>query len=275
MYRRCSPLLLLIFFALAIPAFAKPTEGTLGFDLYRGYLIVARGSAGPVKGLNFLLDTGANPTILDTRLADKLHLERSPARISVVGGSVAADRAVVASLVLGPVERVDFSVLVEDLSFFQKALPVRIDGVIGLDTLGQSDFMIDYVAHQVHFGANPVMPFSVPLQIAGGLAVVEAEVNDVPAHLLMDTGASSLTLFARNTGSVKDVRISQPIGEFARKEVTLHSLKLGGAEFGHEPASVALSPSQAYAFDGLVSPAVLGMRRVAFDLQRGVLEFSR
>jgi hypothetical protein len=34
----------------------QPVEGTVHFDLYRGYLMVARGSAGTVKGLTFLLD---------------------------------------------------------------------------------------------------------------------------------------------------------------------------------------------------------------------------
>jgi hypothetical protein len=119
-------------------------EGTVSFDLYHGYLIVARGSAGPLKGLTFLLDTGASPTVLDPRLARKLHLEQFPASISVLGGSVQAEMAIVPSLNFGPMQRDNISVLIEDLSFLQKALPVRVDGVIGLDVLGQSAFVIDY-----------------------------------------------------------------------------------------------------------------------------------
>lgn len=107
------------------------------FDLYRDYLIVVRGSAGPLKGLNFLLDTGASPTVLDRRVAERLHLEQLPASIAVVGGSVEAAQATAPTLEVGPARRDNLNVVVEDLSFFQKAFPVRIDAVVGLDMLGR------------------------------------------------------------------------------------------------------------------------------------------
>jgi predicted aspartyl protease len=265
---------------------ARPREATVGsvsFDLYRGYLIVARGSAGPLKGLAFLLDTGASPTVLDPRLARKLHLQQFPASISVLGGSVQAETAIVPSLKFGPMQRDNVSVLIEDLSFLQKALPVRVDGVIGLDVLGRSAFVIDYASREIHFGPSPALPNSLPLRIKEGLAIVDAEVNDIPAHLLFDTGASSLILFARTTpGPVSDLKISavqrrpDTIGDFDRKQVSLHSLKLGKAEFRQEPAFVVPEGSHAgQAFDGLMSPAALGLTRVVIDVGRGKLAFSR
>jgi predicted aspartyl protease len=258
-------------------------KGTVSFDLYRGYLIVARGSAGPLHDLTFLLDTGASPTVLDPRLARKLHLEQSPASISVLGGSVHAETAIVPSLSFGPVQRDDVSVLIEDLSFLQKALPVRVDGVIGLDVLGQSAFVIDYASREIHFGPSRPLPNAIPLRVTDGLAIVDAEVNDVAAHLLLDTGASSLILFARSMpGPVADLKISavqrppDTIGEFERKQMRLHSLRLGTAEFGQEPAFVVSDSSHAgRAFDGLMSPAALGITRIAIDLGRGELAFSR
>jgi len=258
-------------------------EGTVSFDLYHGYLIVARGSAGPLKGLAFLLDTGASPTVLDPRLARKLHLEQFPASISVLGGSVHAEMAIVPSLNFGPMQRDNISVLIEDLSFLQKALPVRVDGVIGLDVLGQSAFVIDYVLREIRFGPPPAMPTSLPLLMKAGLAIVDAEVNDIPAHLLLDTGASSLILFARTTlGPVSDLKVSavqrrpDTIGDFDRKQVSVHSLKLGKAEFRQEPAFVVPDGSHAgQAFDGLMSPAALGLTRVVIDVGRGKLAFSR
>jgi predicted aspartyl protease len=260
-----------------------PVEGTVKFDLYHGYLIVARGSAGPLKGLTFLIDTGASPSVLDPRLAQKLHLQQSPASIAVVGGSMPAGTAIVPSLNLGPIRRENVPVLIEDLSFFQKALPVRIDGVIGLDVLGQSAFLIDYGARQIHFGSHVVLPISIPLRLVQGLAIVDAEVNDMPALVLVDTGASSLLLFARNMpGPAKELKVSagqrssDAIGEFARRQLSLHSLKLGQAEFRQTPACVVQDPShEGRGFDGLISPAALGIRRVAIDLARGELGFSR
>lgn len=56
----------------------------------------------------------------------------------------------------------------------------------------------------------------------------------------------------------------------------LHSLKLGEAEFGREPASVVLDGSHAGdAFYGLMSPVALGITRGAIDLGRGEPAFSR
>ena len=122
-------------------------KATVKFDLYRDYLIVAPGKAGKWKGLNLLIDTGASPTLLDRQLAQKLGLEEEPASITLVNGKMAAGRATLPSLELGPMRRDNLPVMVEDLSFFQKALPVRIDAVIGLDVLG-SAFEIDYLVTQ-------------------------------------------------------------------------------------------------------------------------------
>ena len=89
------------------------------------------------------------------------------------------------SLNFGPMQRDNISVLIEDLSFLQKALPVRVDGVIGLDLLGQSAFVIDYASREIHFGPSPELPVSIPLRVTDGLAIVDAELNNVPAHLLV------------------------------------------------------------------------------------------
>jgi predicted aspartyl protease len=217
-----------------------PMEGTVSFDLYRGYLIVARGSAGTRTALTFLLDTGASPTVLDSKLARKLHLQAAPSSIAVLGGSVQAGTAVVPG-------------------------PVHVDGIIGLDVLGQSPFVIDYGARQIHFGSLPALPDPIPLHMTDGLAIIDAQVNELPAHLLLDTGASSLLLFARNMpGTVWDLKIN------AVKQ------RSDTAEFGQEPAFVIADGSHGgHSFDGLMSPTALGMRKVAIDLGRGELAFSR
>jgi hypothetical protein len=252
------------------------------FDLYRDYLIVAKGSAGPLKGLHFLLDTGASPTVLDRPLAQKLHLEEIPASIAVLEGSVPAGQATVPSLQFGPVRRDNLHVLIEDLSFFQKALPVHIDAVVGLDVLGQSAFEIDYISHEIRFGSFPPLANSLPLQLKAGLPIVDAEMNRLSVHLLVDTGAYALILFEPSPPSpASPVRISadrspSTIGEFDRKQVWLTSLRLGEAEFGKKPAFLVHSrPGAAQDFDGLMSPAALGITKVAVDLERGVLAFSR
>jgi hypothetical protein len=281
----CLLSLLTVLAAGGEPAASGYVDGhtTVAFDLYRDYLIVARGSAGSLKNLNFLVDTGATPTILDRRLAQKLHLEEQPGRIAVLQGSVQGGQAVAPSLDLGPMHRENFPVVIEDLSFFQKAIPVRIDAVVGLDVLGQSAFEIDYTSREIHFGPVPRLANSLPLRIMGGLPVVDAELNHHSAQLLFDTGAYALILFRTpapdRASPIKVSAVERPpntIGEFERKQVWVQNLKLGQAVFGREPAYLVGSRSDGgQSFDGLMSPAALGITKVAFDLERGVLAFSR
>jgi predicted aspartyl protease len=255
-------------------------KATVSFTLFHDYLIVAQGSAGSLKGLNFLVDTGASPTVLDRRLAQRLGLEELPGSIVFINGRVPAGRAVVPNLEFGPMQRHNLPIVVEDLSFFERALPLHIDAVIGLDVLGRSAFEIDYTWRQIHFGAFRPQANSLPLRMEAGLPIVDAELNHLAVHLVLDTGAASLLLFEpRMPAPVSPQKISltsSSIGEFQGKQVWLRSLRLGGKEFGREPAFMVRSPgNQERNFDGLLSPAGLGIGKVAIDVERGVLSFSR
>lgn len=261
----------------------RAMEATVRFDLYRDYLIVAHGTVGPLKGLNFLLDTGANPTILDQRVARKLGLEELPASISVLEGSLHGGKAIVPRLEFGPMVRQNLSVVVQDLSFFQKALPIRIDAVIGMDVLGQSTFVVDYAARHIQFGPYSPLPISVPLHDRSGLAVIDAELNHSPIHLLVDTGAPALIIFEAKlllSASVLRVGVvkqaTNMVGQIESRPVRLSSLSLGGEEFHQEPAFVVPNRrEEKLEFDGLVSPAALGFTRVAVDFERGIMGFGR
>jgi hypothetical protein len=257
---------------LSCQAWGEPTTGTVGFTLYWNYLIVATGSAGPMKGLNFLVDTGASPSVLDRRVARRLHLEEEPASLRTIGGSAAAGRAVLPSLHFGPLYREQVPVSVEDLSFFAKALPVPIDGILGLDVLGQDAFLIDYRLHTIRFGPLPAMPGSLPLVLSDGLALVQAQVNGAAARLVLDTGAAALTMFtgktASSAGAVRVIASPGPIGEVAHRDATIHSVFLGGAEFRRQTVSLVAENSPGMGLDGLLSPAGLGLSKIAVDLAR-------
>ena len=277
-------LVLLILLTVAgVPAASGYTKSPeLRFDLYHDYLIVVQGSAGPVKGLNFLLDTGASPTILDRQVARSLHLDELPGLLAGVNGTVAAGKAIVPSLQVGPMRRDNLPVVVEDLSFFHKAIPVHIDAVVGLDVIGQSPIEIDYSGREIRFGPIPSLKNALRLEMKRGLPLVEVQLNEISARLVLDTGASSLILFEPKTPSASPVRISavQPssntMGEFAGKTLWLHSLRMGQVDFSREPAVLVRGrPETSDDFDGLVSPALLGITKIAIDLDQGVFSFSR
>jgi predicted aspartyl protease len=254
--------------------------GTARFDLYQGYFIVVHGSIGPLKNLNFFLDTGTTPAVVDSRVASKLDLPREEsASIVVLGGRTPAQQTNLPSLEIGPLKQSNLHVVAADLSFFQKVLPVRIDAIVGLDVLGQTAFVIDYSARVIRFGPVPPLSVSVPLRLDRGLAVFDAEINRVPVHLLFDTGAHALILFATSESSeVKHgVAFGSKLTEDSEdKQGSLRTLTLGAEEFSQKRALIAHNPKPSQLdFDGLMSPAALGISRVSVDLKAGVLAFSR
>jgi hypothetical protein len=196
---------------------------------------------------------------------------------------VQAGQATVPSLQFGPIRRENVNMVVADLSFFSKAIPVPIDGVIGLDVVGQTPFEIDYAASQISFGPIPSLKNSLPLELRGGLPIVSAELNHLSTHLVLDTAASALIVFAPQTPAMVSrvnatavQQSSSRMGEFERKPVQLGSLTLGQMELRGQPAFLLQEPWDRNGdFDGLMSPALLGITRLAIDAQRGVVEFSR
>ncbi len=255
----------------------RPLKTTVAFQLYQGYLVVVQGSVGPLKGLNLLLDTGASRTVLSPQLARRLHLNTAPTGVAVLNGNVQGGLATAPSIQVGPIRRDNIGVLIEDLSFLQGSLPFQIDGIAGLDLLGESAFVIDYTSREVRFGAVPSMPDSIPLQRKDGLAFVDATIDHAPVRLLLDTGASSLVLFKIALEPAPGgAQRSAGIGSLDRKLTRQISLRLGDEVFGDKAAFVVANYRDAgHDFDGIMSPVALGITRVAVDLGRGTLAFTR
>lgn len=285
MGRRCWLLLVLwtnvaLLGQLKISSAYASDRGQLSvdFELYRDYLIVLHPTVGTLRGLNFMLDTGATSTVLDTRLAAKLHLDSVTTQIAVLQGTVQGWSATAPSVQLGPVVKKTLPVLVEDLSFIQKVLPVHLDGILGLDVLGQMAFTIDYQARVIRFGVAADLPVKVPLHMKQGLAMLDATVDQQSIHLLLDTGAPSLFLFSADGAPgapAKEVRTSS-VGDHDYSSIRLKNLTLGNANFSHPSAFIVASQRDAgHDFDGIVSPTALGITRLTVDLVRGELTFSQ
>ena len=125
------------------------------------------------------------------------------------------------------------------------------------------------------------MPVSVPLRLDQGMAVFEVEIDHTPVHLVFDTGAGSIILFNRVTPQspeVKDAALLAPkrIGDFESKQVRLHTLRLGPEEFRRKSALMTGNPKPSQLdYDGLLSPASLGISQVSVDLKGGRMTFTR
>jgi hypothetical protein len=152
-------------------AMVSPDQETLSqastkvsFRLHWGYLVIVEGSISDVRNLNFLVDTGAYPSIIDQKIAHNLGLTEQPARVNISIKSVQTGLVVLPSLHLGPVRVESLPVLTQDLSLFQKAIGIKVDAIVGLDVLRKSSFSINYRTKEILFGPVEGMSFSAPFE---------------------------------------------------------------------------------------------------------------
>ena len=135
---------------------AAHNRSEVPFKLYRGYAIVAHGSIGNMNNLNFLIDTGAVPSVLDRRIAERLHLIGTSENLSVFTQELKAERVSVQNVDLGPFHADTLPAVVRDLSFAEEALGTRVDAIIGFDLLNRNAFTIDYQFKKITVG--PIAP---------------------------------------------------------------------------------------------------------------------
>jgi hypothetical protein len=71
----------------------------LPIRLHWGYLVVVEGSIGNQR-LNFLIDTGAYPSVVDQKIAHGLSLPERPSRVNLSNKSIQTQRLVLPSFFL-------------------------------------------------------------------------------------------------------------------------------------------------------------------------------
>src|SRR5215469_2003634 len=255
-------------------------QGTLKFDLYRGYLIVTRGAIGDIQNANFLIDTGTDPSVIDKRIAEKMHFRLETTDLDTIQTRVRTRRTTVPSFLLGPVATQNSTVLVEDLSFLERGLGVRIDALIGFDVLRSTSFILDYRSHHIRFGPSGFSGSGVKFIRNPPFATVAMTLEGRPVQLLLDTAASSLMVFRTHwptAPKASTVRHSINLaGDLARQLLDLKSATLGDLHLGRQTAYLVDDETDARReFDGLVNPGLLGLRQVSFDFENSRLAWIR
>jgi len=264
--------------------FAAANTIEVPFKLYRGYAIVVRGSIRNAKSLNFLLDTGSVPSVLDRRIAQKLHLTGTVEKLSIFTQELQTERVTAPDVNLGPFHADALPAVVRDLSFAEEALGTRIDAIIGFDLLNQSAFTIDYQSRKIVVGPIDPSLVAIPYQAGPGYAVVEMKIKQQKLLLLVDTGASNLVLFESATRDCPDAfntvgtqTWSNMGGEFRVQQVQLKDAYLGSTPWGTQ--DVFILPDNGgnlpAGLRGLLGVASLKARRVGFDPERRILALDQ
>jgi predicted aspartyl protease len=253
------------------------------FQMYRGYLIVVQGSLGASQNLNFVIDTGTDPSVIDSSVAQNLHLLEVAGTLAVHDQNVDVKQGVLPMLQVGGLRTGPLPVLIRDLAFLHKGLGIRIDAVIGLHVLSLSDFMVDYVTRRIVFGSVQLSSSAAASQSTPPWLTVRMELDGIPARLLVDTGASSIFLFQScifdrlpQLTKLGEAMSSNMGGEFRLKRVLLARTNLGRTDFGHQSAFlVAGQKDKSCDFDGLLGTSALGFKQVAFDFRRRTFSWKK
>jgi aspartyl protease len=294
--RVCLLLVALVFSQSAFPQISQIALATSGnvsgatprveipFKLYRDYLIVVQGSLGTLQRLNFLIDTGVNPTAVDRRIAKKLRLMGGAHKLALFNQEADVGEVVLPSLQLGPIRAESLPAMIQDLSSFETVIGIRVDASVGFDVLNGSSFSIDYRSKKIVFGPIESSPFAVPFETGPPVLTVQLQVQGKPIRLLVDTGAAELVLFeCQLHGRLRQL----PVGSVRRffngaskeielKELWLPAVRLGTTDFGPQKSlSVDDNANCSRSFDGVVGIRRLGLKWIAFDFEHRSFSWKR
>lgn len=216
-------------------------------------------SAGP---FDFILDTGASSTVIDSELAKQLSLssiERSS--VFTVAGSKTVPRYRLESLALGPKSAQNLMVLSADLREIRK-ISSKMRGVLGQNFLSEFDYILNYREQRIEFEengdfANALIGARLPVDRERGRVLIRTQPSSPQKQasiLVMDSGTSTVVVF-KVAPQVSDLEIDLDLGAgifiwtaAGTGRVStgrLRKLRIGDEKFPELPVMIVENPAAA------------------------------
>jgi predicted aspartyl protease len=255
----------------------------ISIELKKGFVIVAKGSVGTLKNLTFVIDTGTSRTIVSTRIASELHLNRAPYKLMIFDHDVDAQIVALPNLEFGPISAESLKVFMMDLSDVAQRFGIRADAVIGMDVLRRRSFTINYKLRQIDFGSGDLLRHSVQLKNTGEpYSVVEAQINGRVVSLMVDTGFDGLVLFSdllpkENRQHLAEIErsASGAAGKVLLRQASPAQLKIADLRaYKVSPLVVDIGGRDLGAFEGILGARALRLSSVRFDYERNILSWE-
>jgi predicted aspartyl protease len=249
---------------------------------------VSIGDSGPY---DFIIDTGAERTVISRQLASVLELEAGPdVRVTAMTGQSIADTVIVPSLNVDTLQRTD--VTAPALEGFNIGAP----GMLGLDALQDRSVVIDFDKNRMAVTKSRKGGFAggiddivvVAKSVYGQLIVTNARYHHERIAVVIDTGSpitignSALrAIMTRQPRALGHVSLVSATGGHLNAEYTaVDQIEIGGARFTN--VGVAFADAAPFARFGLSdTPALLlGMdtlrlfRRIKIDFKHRVIHFD-
>lgn len=140
---------------------------------------------------DFLVDTGANSSVITTELANQLNLPRgAPSRLHSIAGAQSVETAKVTSIAVGTRSRQDMTVSV---------LPrdqLRMDGVLGLEWLDRASLLLDFKRRRMTIGDALPLPDTMTVIVKSkllrsGLTLIDAFMPLQRLIAFVDSGSTT------------------------------------------------------------------------------------
>lgn len=240
-------------------------QSEIHFRLVHNNLIVASLTSGHEGPFDFILDTGADTTIVDRSIAERLGFtEVDRVKQSTLSGAQTVDRGTIASLSAGS-EQVDrVLVLVEDLSGL-RAIDAHIVGIAGQNFLAHFNYLVDYREHLVRFEAgceieDAIEGEHVPMDARENRMMVPSEAqsrNHATLRLMLDSGAESVVLLHTASQALQVPREQRAMelslgGQSAMQMGRIHRLVVGQERFRDVEAALPQADPAERIGDGLL-----------------------
>ncbi len=247
------------------------------FKLVQGFGIVVRGEVGSMSNLNFLLDTGAVPSVLSERVASQIGATGVKGSFALLDNNSTAEYVTVNDVRFGWVRASALPMVVLDLESLSHLLGVRIDAIVGLDVLDRQTFSIDYKHRRIMPGLSGntrhVLPVEVYVRGGAPYWVLPITLGGQTFRVLLDTGANDLALFAVHAArSVADtpngpIKPAKVTSEIETRALRPSVMVMGDVSFKKQLAVEMAKPrgTALPEIDGVLGPTSVGITRVEFD----------
>jgi hypothetical protein len=251
--------------------------------LYGGYLMVVEGSIGDVRGLKFLLDTGATTSAIDHKVADTLGLPRRPGKVINVDKTTGVEVFEVPELTYGPKHASHVKMIQVDLRYLQ-ASGIQVDGVIGWDLLRRESFTLDFARKRVLFGAaEHIGGRTVPMRADALCSTVQVQLDGRDMRMIADTGLLGTMLYdgeleaVHQSYMVRSRTTGRSVGGAVESTIAVvPRLRLGNQDLNREVYLVQQSGSQSLrGIAGYLGIASLRAKEVTFDFERNELSWKK
>ncbi len=283
----------LFYFIVAGVCQGIQARSEIRFRLAHNTLIIVSLMANGEGPFDFILDTGADTTIVDLSIAPELSLvPLGGIQQTTLAGVQPLSRCSMRLLSAGPVHVENLPVLVQDLAESRKLDP-HIEGIAGQDFLSHFNYLLDYRNHvvyieQAHEIQGAIQGDRVPLETADNRMLVACQAqsrnharyharNQTMLQLLLDSGADSVVLLhaasrALNLSAQASALEMTSSGQVGVRIAQVHELMVGSERFNDITVALPAADPAERIGDGLLPTAFF--RSLYVNNQSGFVVFN-